>query len=194
MDAGDLAAMTLQLGRPVRGARAVAHRCPCGLPDTVETAPRLEDGTPFPTLFYLTCPRLTGAVSTLEARGLMRAMQIRLADDAGLAAAYTAAHADYLRRREMVEAVEEIAGVSAGGMPERVKCLHVLVGHALGAGPGVNQLGDEALDLLPPWWADGPCVDAAADVAADAAANADADVAAAAAAAANAAADAEASA
>ena len=58
-----------QLGRPPRGLRGVAHRCPCGLPDVVETAPRLDDGTPFPTLFYLTCPRAPRRVSRLESAG-----------------------------------------------------------------------------------------------------------------------------
>ena len=42
----------------------------------------------------------------------------------------------------------EIDQVSAGGMPTRVKCLHALVGHALVAGPGVNPVGDRALELL----------------------------------------------
>ena len=70
-----------------RGVVAVAHRCPCGDPDVVETAPRLPDGTPFPTTYYLTCPRLTGAISTLEAAGLMREMTDRLDDDPELAAA-----------------------------------------------------------------------------------------------------------
>jgi len=147
-----------QLGRPPRGVRAVAHRCPCGLPDVVETEPRLPDGTPFPTLYYLTCPRATAAVSRLEATGVMRAMTDRLAADGDLAAAYRGAHSDYLARREAVTAVPEIAGVSAGGMPTRVKCLHVLVAHALAVGSGVNPLGDEALATLPPWWAGGPCV------------------------------------
>lgn len=157
----DIAAVSAQLGRPARGVRAVAHRCPCGLPDVVETEPRLPDGTPFPTTYYLTCPRATAAVSTLEAEGMMREMTARLADDPELAAAYQAAHRDYLVRREAIEHVPEIAGVSAGGMPSRVKCLHALVGHALAAGRGVNPLGDEALDALPDWWADGRCVEPA---------------------------------
>ncbi|MGN6688520.1 MAG: DUF501 domain-containing protein [Actinomycetales bacterium] len=161
----DLAAVTAQLGRPVRGVAGVAHRCPCGLPDVVQTLPRLPDGTPFPTLYYLTCPRAAAAVSTLEASGLMREMTDRLANDAALAAAYRVAHASYLAERAAlgedsgVGEVPEIAGVSAGGMPDRVKCLHVLVAHALAAGPGVNPLGDEALAALPDWWAAGPCVD-----------------------------------
>lgn len=155
--AEDLAVVARQLGRSPRGVRAVAHRCPCGQPDVVETEPRLPDGTPFPTLYYLTCPRATGAVSTLETGGLMREMSERLKLEGELAAAYAAAHADYLARREQIATVPEISGVSAGGMPRRVKCLHVLVGHALAAGPGVNPLGDEALTLLPAWWSNGPC-------------------------------------
>jgi hypothetical protein len=153
----DLRAVEAQLGRRPRGVVAVAHRCPCGLPDVVTTAPRLDDGTPFPTMYYLTCPRAAGAIGTLEAGGEMRRMTGQLASDPGLAAAYRAAHEDYLRRREQLGDVPEIRGVSAGGMPDRVKCLHVLVGHALAAGPGVNPFGDEALTALSAWWAGGPC-------------------------------------
>lgn len=152
----DLAAVHAQLGRPPRGVAEVAHRCPCGDPDVVRTQPRLTDGTPFPTTFYATCPRLTGAVSTLESQGVMREMQDRLAAEPVLADSYATAHEDYLRRRAALAEVPEIAGVSAGGMPSRVKCLHVLVAHSLAAGPGVNPLGDEAVELLPRWW-ESPC-------------------------------------
>ena len=162
LDDVDRAVVGRQLGRPPRAIRAVAHRCPCGNPDVVETSPRLADGTPFPTLYYLTCPRVAAAIGTLEASGLMRSMTDRLRTDADLAAAYTRAHESYLARREQLARIDEIAGVSAGGMPTRVKCLHVLVGHALATGPGVNPLGDEALATLPEWWAGGPCVDRAA--------------------------------
>jgi hypothetical protein len=154
----DITVVTEQLGRVPRGARAVAHRCPCGLPDVVQTSPRLADGTPFPTLYYLTCPRATGAVSTLESAGLMREMNARLAADPELAARYQAAHERYLTDREAIGHVEEIAGVSAGGMPTRVKCLHVHVGQALADGPGVNPFGDETVERIRPWWTDGPCV------------------------------------
>lgn len=154
----DAAVVEAQLGRPPRAAIAVGHRCPCGLPDVVKTRPRLDDGTPFPTLYYLTCPRAASAIGTLEASGLMSEMTDRLKADPELAAAYRAAHESYLARREELGHVEHIAGISAGGMPTRVKCLHVLVGHSLAAGPGMNPLGDEALAMLPEWWADGPCV------------------------------------
>jgi hypothetical protein len=144
----DQHAVSVQLGRPVRSVRGVAHRCGCGQPDVVQTEPALPDGTPFPTLFYLTCPRATGAASMLESEGLMREMADRLASDPDLAARYRAAHDAYLAERESLGHVEHIAGISAGGMPDRVKCLHVLVAHALAAGPGVNPLGDEALAVL----------------------------------------------
>ena len=161
LGAADAAAVEAQLGREPRGVVGVAHRCPCGLPDVVETAPRLPDGTPFPTLYYLTCPRAVSAVGTLESTGTMTAMTQRLATDPELAAAYRRAHASYVAARERLGDVPEVAGVSAGGMPDRVKCLHVLVAHSLAAGAGINPLGDEGLALLDPWWSAGRCVEAA---------------------------------
>lgn len=155
----DLAAVTRQLGREPRGVVEVAHRCSCGLPDVVRTRPRLDDGTPFPTTFYVTCPRVASMIGTMEGSGMMAEQSQRLAEDPELAAAYRAAHEDYLTRRRQLGEVPEIEGVSAGGMPDRVKCLHVLLGHSLAAGRGVNPLGDEVLDVLPDWGAAGPCVD-----------------------------------
>lgn len=157
--AADLDAVRRQLGRKARGVAGVAHRCPCGEPAVLRTSPRLPDGTPFPTTYYATCPRLTGAISTLETSGLMREMSDRLATEPALAAAYAAAHSDYLRRRTELGSVPEIDGVSAGGMPSRVKCLHALVAHSLAAGPGVNPLGDEALAVLGDWWTPVSCAD-----------------------------------
>lgn len=163
LDRQDTEAVTRQLGRTPRGVVAVAHRCPCGEPDVVMTRPRLPDGTPFPTVYYLTCPRAAAAIGTLESGGLMREMESMLASDADLAARYRAAHERYLADREGIEPVHEVHGISAGGMPSRVKCLHVLVAHALAAGRGVNPLGDEALSRLDPWWGAAPCTDAAVE-------------------------------
>jgi uncharacterized protein len=159
--AGEAAVIAAQLGRPPRGLLSVAHRCPCGLPDVAQTAPRLADGSPFPTLYYLTCPRANAAVSKLEASGVMREMTARLADEA-LRRRYQSAHRDYLARRD---AAARSAGIeplppgtqSAGGMPDRVKCLHALVAHELAAGD-VNPFGREALDAVGEWWLPGPCV------------------------------------
>ena len=164
IDPADERAVEAQLGRPPRSIHAVAHRCPCGNPDVVATEPRLDDGTPFPTTFYLTCPRAASRIGTLEASGLMAEMTQRLQDDPELAAAYRRAHERYLEfRAEVGERagleVPEIEGITAGGMPDRVKCLHVLAGQSLAMGRGVNPLGDEVLDLLGAWWESGPCVE-----------------------------------
>lgn len=92
----------------------------------------------------------------------MNEMSERLKVDSELAGAYRAAHDDYLATRDACAAllsldVPEIEGISAGGMPDRVKCLHSLIAHSLGAGSGVNPLGDEALAALSPWWEGGSC-------------------------------------
>lgn len=144
----DLEVLREQLDRVPRGVVGIAARCVCGRPLVVKTAPRLEDGTPFPTTFYLTCPPIVKGCSVLEAEHIMESFNELLANDEDIAAAYARAHRDYIARRDELGEVEEIAGVSAGGMPTRVKCLHALVGHALAAGPGVNPIGDLALEML----------------------------------------------
>jgi hypothetical protein len=154
----DLAVIQEQLARVPRDLLGVAHRCRCGNPDVVATAPRLSDGSPFPTFYYLTCPVAASMIGTLEASGVMVAMTARLESEAELREAYRNAHVAYLAARSAYGDVPEIADTSAGGMPYRVKCLHALVAHALAAGPGANPLGDEALAMLSDWWADGPCV------------------------------------
>lgn len=152
MTADDEAAVERQLGRMPRGVAGVAWRCPCGHPGVVATEPRLPNGTPFPTTYYLTCARAIAACSRLEASGVMAEMTARLAEYQELAGAYRAAHESYLADRAELGEVPELSGVSAGGMPTRVKCLHALVGHALAAGRGVNPIGDEALDSIGEFW------------------------------------------
>ena len=157
MTAADEAIIRAQLQRPPRGVAGIAYRCPCGKPAVVLTRPRLDDGTPFPTLYYLTCPRAVAACSALESQGLMAQMTQRLSDDRDLAQAYRQAHDHYLEDREQLESVPEITGISAGGMPDRVKCLHALVAHSLAAGEGLNPLGDEALREVGMFWSR-PCL------------------------------------
>ena len=146
VDADDLEAVARQLGREPRGVLEIAYRCPDGQPGVVKTAPRLPDGTPFPTLYYLTHPALTAAASRLESEGVMREMTERLAHDPAVAAAYRRAHESYLAERDAIEPLGTT--FSGGGMPDRVKCLHVLMAHALAKGRGVNPFGDEALAMV----------------------------------------------
>lgn len=151
----DILEVTRQLGRPARNILAIAARCVCGRPLVVKTNPRLENGTPFPTLYYLTQSAATAAVSTLEASGIMMEYQALLATDPEIAEKYQKAHEGYLAEREAILDVEELRNFSAGGMPERVKCLHALVGHSLAKGPGINPIGDLALEALD--WGPGVC-------------------------------------
>ena len=143
--AEDIRVVSHQLGRPARGVIGIAARCICGAPAVVATAPRLDDGTPFPTLYYLSHPAATASVSALEADGVMIEFAERLAGDTELREQYLQAHDAYLADRALVASVDEIDGISAGGMPTRVKCLHALAAHALAAGSGVNPIGDLTL-------------------------------------------------
>ncbi|MGO1397988.1 MAG: DUF501 domain-containing protein [Brevibacterium yomogidense] len=144
----------VQLNRLPRGVVGVASRTAGGEPIVVATAPRLDDGTPFPTTYYLTHPDYVTEASRLEANGVMAELTAELADDEELQAAYARAHTQYLADRARIgreaglDEVAEVADFSAGGMPTRIKCLHALVGHSLAAGPGVNPVGDRALAMM----------------------------------------------
>lgn len=142
----DIALVSEQLGREARGVVGIAARAADGAPAVVATAPRLPDGSPFPTFYYLCHPEAVAAASRLEAAGMMVEFNELLASDEGVRAQYERAHEQYIEDRDSVGEVPELAGISAGGMPHRVKCLHALMGHALAAGPGVNPIGDLALE------------------------------------------------
>lgn len=159
----DIRVLSAQLGRKVRDVAEIPARCICGNPLVAATSPRLANGSPFPTVFYLAHPAITAAASRLEAEGLMYDMTDRLDEDDELAARYAAAHENYLAERERIRVeqgiteVPEIAGVSAGGMPTRVKCLHAVLGHTLSVGRGINPFGDETLDAIAKWWTPETC-------------------------------------
>lgn len=147
--------MSAQIGRPARGESAVVHRCVFGLPTAVRVSPRLEDETPFPTVFWQTCPVLRARIGTLEAEHRMEEVNARLQEDEDFAATYAAASERYVAFRD------ELGGPlpgnpSAGGMPDYVKCLHVAAGHFLATGD--NPVGQWVLDEVTPMSCPGPCV------------------------------------
>lgn len=153
----DLKKIKLQLARTPRDLLSVVARGTCGNPAVVKTKPRLHDGTPFPTLYYLTCPKLNSKIGSLEAVGLMKELEAKLASDDNLKQNYLSAHENYLAERKTIEEVSEISDVSAGGMPYRVKCLHALAAHALAKGAGVNKMGDIVLHEIKNW-CEIPCI------------------------------------
>lgn len=148
------ATVAAQLGRDPRGEVALAARCPYGLPSVIRTSPRLDDGTPFPTLYYLTCPVAVRAIGRLEAGGMMTALNDRLAADDDLASAYAAAHDRYRAQRDALEVLDDPA--TAGGMPDRVKCLHALYAHEVA---DANPIGALVRHEIEPIDCPGPCVD-----------------------------------
>ncbi|MFT4147926.1 MAG: DUF501 domain-containing protein [Micrococcaceae bacterium] len=159
----DIAIVRHQLTRTPRGIAGIASRCVCGAPLVVITKPRLDDGTPFPTTFYLTHPYITACVSRLEAAGLMKQLSAEIENDPELGKQYRDAHDAYIATRKEigkqchVSDVPEIDNFSAGGMPVRVKCLHALVGHSLAVGPGINPIGDRTLELIKDHWDKNKC-------------------------------------
>ena len=106
----------------------------------IESHPRLEDGSPFPTTFWLTCPILSKRVSTLEGDGRMTELNGRLASDGAARDRLAAAIAAYITRRDEHERIE---GDIPGGGPERVKCLHAHTAHELVS--GANPAGSWSL-------------------------------------------------
>jgi hypothetical protein len=138
----DRALVEAQIGRNLRGEWAVARRCHLGVPMVIESHPRLEDGSPFPTLYWLTCPVLAKRVSRLESEGWMTSLNTRLANDERMRSRLSDAIARYRARRNEHEVIED-SGSPPGGGPDKVKCLHAHVAHELV--DGSNPVGGIAL-------------------------------------------------
>jgi hypothetical protein len=150
----DRAVVEAQIGREVRGSVAVAARCRYGLPAVVRTAPRLPDGTPFPTMYWLACPAARVAVGRLEAAGWNARLSQRVAAEPDLAAAHAAAHRAYLAQRDALGRLPGDPGV--GGLPGRVKCLHALYAHEVATGG--DPVGRVVRRVIDPVDCPGPCV------------------------------------
>ncbi len=153
--AGERRLIEKQLGRKTRGSVAVAARCRYGLPAVVRTAPHLPDGTPFPTLYWLSCPAARVAVGRLEAAGWNGALSERIAAEPELARAHAQAHASYLAQRDAMGLLPGSPGV--GGLPGRVKCLHALYAHEVAT--GADPVGRIVRDVVDPVDCPGPCVE-----------------------------------
>ena len=146
----DLAVLERQLGRRPRAFRRVVRRCPFGAPAVTEQSPFDENGGPFPTTYWLTCPSLVAEVSRLEAAGGVEAWSRASRDDAGLAR--SVARTDAEQRALRPELESGIAGATRAGS---LKCLHAHVAFAL-ARPGY-ELGDRILASLDRLWPETRC-------------------------------------
>lgn len=117
------------LGRPPRGVWRIARRCRCGLPQVVETDPYLDDGTPFPTFYWLTCCALVAEVSRLESEGAIREVNALLESRPEITGALETSTSAYISARSQRGALPRTD--HPGGGPKRVKCLHAHLAHHL---------------------------------------------------------------
>jgi hypothetical protein len=160
----DRALVERQLGRPPRTFLRVIVRCPWGAPAVTEQAPYDEEGEPFPTTYYLTCPHLVAAVSRLEAAGGVERWSDEVARDPELAADLERATGEQRRIRRQLAAGRAGAdggsslelGIAGSANPSRLKCLHAHVAYAL-ANPGY-ALGERVLAELEPLWPERCCM------------------------------------
>ena len=129
----DLRVVAEQLGRRPTIAFTVVARCPGGHPLAIRNAPVDEQGNPFPTLFWLTCPDAVRAVSRLEAEGWISKLNERIETDPEFADAVARAHAEYARERARGAPGAEAQG-GVGGTRRGLKCLHAHYANHLAGG------------------------------------------------------------
>jgi uncharacterized protein len=162
----DRAVVERQLGRAPRAFHRVVVRCPFGLPAITEQVPYDDEGEPFPTTYYVTCPWLVVQISRVEAAGGVERWSERVASDLDLAESLKEA-TEYQRalRRELAagrtgrdDGASLELGIGGARRPERLKCLHAHVAFAL-AHPGY-ELGERIVGELDPLWPETCCMDA----------------------------------
>lgn len=150
-----------QIGRPPRAESVTVSRCHLGLPVVVRVPPILDDGTPFPTLYWLTCPLATARVSRLEASGGVKRMEKKAESDHGFGDRLEKAHRSYQGERDALLPVGSgpVPSGGVGGARLGVKCLHAHYAHERAGGD--NPVGAlvaewvEPLDCLVPCVVDG---------------------------------------
>lgn len=155
----DRAIVAVQLGRPPRSAVDVVVRCHLGLPVVVAVPPLLDDGTPFPTRYWLTCPLAVRRIGRLESAGGVKAYERRLAEDPAFGAAHEAAMERYRTERDVLLPPNHVGPRPSGGVggaARGVKCLHAhYADHAAG---NANPIGAEVAATVEPLDCSAPCV------------------------------------
>ena len=143
----DHAAATVQLDRPLRATGEVVARCHLGMPVVVKVPPLLDDGTPFPTLYWLTCPLALKRIGRLESVGGVKQMERLLESDPELCASMDRRHESYAVERDALVPPDAQLRPQGGvaGLQRGVKCLHAHFGDY--AAGGENPIGA----LVAPW-------------------------------------------
>ena len=147
----DRTAVAVQLEREPRSVVEVAARCHLGVPVVIAVPPHLDDGTPFPTRYWLTCPLATKRIGRLESAGGVKAAEARVGHDADFAARFHAAMTRYARERDALigpNAPAHRPSGGVGGAAQGVKCLHAhYADHAAG---NDNPVGEDTAARIEP--------------------------------------------
>lgn len=154
----DATVIAVQIGRPSRARSEVVARCHLRLPVVVRVPPHLDDGTPFPTLYWLTCPLAVTRIGRLEGSGGVKRMEAKAAADPAFGARLDSAHTTYASEREalVTETDVPLPSGGVGGAAAGVKCLHAHYAHT--AAGGDNPVGELVAAWIGPLDCDVPCV------------------------------------
>jgi len=136
--------VAVQIDREPRSVVDVVARCHLGLPVVIKVPPHLDDGTPFPTTYWLTCPLAIRRIGRLEAEGGVKKAEARIASDSEFRSAYEEAMSRYRRDRDALISLDDAGPHPSGGIGgtrRGVKCLHAqYADHAAG---NPNPVGAE---------------------------------------------------
>jgi hypothetical protein len=154
----DAAVVAAQIGRPLRSVADPVVRCHLGLPVVIRVPPLLEDGTPFPTLYWLCCLLAQRRIGRLESAAGVAAAERRAGAVAGFGARLAAAQLRYAAERDVSLAPGDAPRPSGGigGARGGVKCLHAhYADHAAG---NDNPVGEMVAPWVEPFDCAEPCV------------------------------------
>lgn len=147
-----------QIGRSLRAPSETVSRCHLGLPVVVEVPPVLDDGTPFPTLYWLTCPLATTRIGRLEGAGGVKRMEAKADADPEFGEGVAAANVSYAaeRDRKLPDGTDHVPSGGVGGVGEGIKCLHAHYAHTRAGGE--NPVGRVVAAWIEPLDCEQPCV------------------------------------
>lgn len=138
----DRTVIETQIGRPLRAPSTVVSRCHLDLPVVVRVPPILDDGTPFPTLYWLTCPLARARIGRLEAGGGVKRMDSKAESDPEFSLRLQEAHRTYESQRDALvpAGTQPAPSGGVGGSLGGVKCLHAHFAHTRAGGD--NPVGE----------------------------------------------------
>jgi len=155
-DSGDRQVIEAQIGRPLRSESEVVSRCHLDLPVVIRVPPLLDDGTPFPTLYWLSCPLAATRIGRLEGAGGVKRMEAKAMSDQGFETALEQAHRSYEAERNTIMGEHDALGKTEGPRPTGgvggtrvgVKCLHAHYAHTRAG--GANPVGEVVSNWIEP--------------------------------------------